>query len=96
MGNRVAKLGKFSPIGQLFTFGKLFKQRRSSQIFVLLYSTVKVVHSFWQKNGMGYILGEFFANSSGHPDGEAACTDRIHMGLPCAYVGDVRLSWFVM
>jgi hypothetical protein len=27
----------------------------------------KVVHWFWQKNGLGYILGDLIANSSGHP-----------------------------
>jgi hypothetical protein len=34
---------------------------------VLLYPTVKVVHLILAKNGVGYILGEFFINSSGHP-----------------------------
>jgi hypothetical protein len=28
------------------------------------------MHYFWQKTGLGYILVEFFTNSSGHPDAD--------------------------
>jgi hypothetical protein len=31
-------------------------------------SMVEVMCSFRQINGLGYILGDFFTNSSGHPD----------------------------
>jgi hypothetical protein len=31
-----------------------------AQIFGLLFYTVKVMHWFWQKNGLGYTLGDFF------------------------------------
>jgi hypothetical protein len=36
-------------------------------MFKFFYLTVKVMYSFWQKNGLGHTLGYFFANSSGHP-----------------------------
>jgi hypothetical protein len=52
-------LGEFSPIGRLITlavFFILFKDE--DRIFVLLFSTVKVVHYFWQKIG----LATFWAN----------------------------------
>jgi hypothetical protein len=49
-------LGGFSKITELAQiFGLLFPQR-SSYVFILA------------KNGLGYILGDFFTNSSGHPE----------------------------
>jgi hypothetical protein len=39
-----------------------------AQILGLLLSTVKVMKALiLTKNGVGYILGDFFTNSSGHP-----------------------------
>jgi hypothetical protein len=36
-----------------------------AHIIGLLFHTAKVMHDFFQK--LGYILGDFFTNASGHP-----------------------------
>jgi hypothetical protein len=59
-------------IGQLFFlitelahfFGLLFPQR-TSYVFILT------------KNGLGYILGDFFTNSSGHPGRHVGFLHRV-------------------
>jgi hypothetical protein len=38
-----------------------------AQMFGLLFFPVKLVYQFWLKNDSCYILGDLFANSSGHP-----------------------------
>jgi hypothetical protein len=38
-----------------------------AQIIGLHFSTVKVFYWFSQKNGLGYIVSDFFTNASGHP-----------------------------
>jgi hypothetical protein len=40
-----------------------------------VYYKVTYVCIFLTKNGLGYILGHFFASSSGHPDSEAMFLD---------------------
>jgi hypothetical protein len=47
--------------------GKFILITEATRIFALLFSTVKVMDQFCAKNGLGCILGDFFANSSGHP-----------------------------
>jgi hypothetical protein len=61
-------------IGQIFAylvivyFGQLLKKiQKLHKIFGALFTMVKVTYYFWEINGLGYILGDFFANSSGHP-----------------------------
>jgi hypothetical protein len=49
-------------------FWKLLKlQKYAGQIYGLRCPNASVMYCFGQKNGLGYILGDFFANSSGHP-----------------------------
>jgi hypothetical protein len=38
-----------------------------AQTLGLLSPAIKFMHSFCRKNGLGYILGNFFTNLSGHP-----------------------------
>jgi hypothetical protein len=61
-------LGEFSPnVLLLFALGTYVKTTEVAHIFGLLNSTVKVYALILTKPGLGYILGEFFTNSSGHP-----------------------------
>jgi hypothetical protein len=66
VGIRVTRSGEFSPFGRLFSLGRFSKITQLAQISGLLFSTVKIIN-FDKKNGPGYILGDFFTNSSGHP-----------------------------
>jgi hypothetical protein len=43
------------------------KITEEAKIIGLLFSTVQDVYQFSQNMGLGYILGNFFTNSSGHP-----------------------------
>jgi hypothetical protein len=52
LGLARGRLGEFFPNGQLFTFGSF-----SSQLC-----------KYFDKNGLGYTIGSFFKESSGHPD----------------------------
>jgi hypothetical protein len=49
----------------LFTTGSYLKITEVTYIFGLLYTMVKLRDKFGE-NGLGYILGDFFTNSSGH------------------------------
>jgi hypothetical protein len=44
-----------------------YEIKKVAHIFWELLYTIKVMHYFWQNNGMGYILSDVFTNSSGHP-----------------------------
>jgi hypothetical protein len=55
-------LDEFLPIGRLFTLGNFLKITKVANIFGLPFSTL-----IWAKNGLGYALGDFFKNTSGHP-----------------------------
>jgi hypothetical protein len=55
---RVTRLGEFSPNGRLFTVGPYFCATFSLSIDYLL---------IFKNNALGYILGDFFTNLSGHP-----------------------------
>jgi hypothetical protein len=63
---RVTRLGKFSPIGWLFSLCGFWKFQKLRKFMALLFPEVSVLYLFWQKNGLGYILGDFFTNWSGH------------------------------
>jgi hypothetical protein len=55
----------------LCTVDNFHKITKVAQKFVLHFSTVKVMYYFWIKSELGYILGDFFTHSSGHPDWQA-------------------------
>jgi hypothetical protein len=44
-----------------------FFEKHRSGTFLVVCSTVKAIFLILIKNGLGYILGDFFTNSSGHP-----------------------------
>jgi hypothetical protein len=51
----------------LFTLGSFFNSAQEAIVFGLLFSRYKLFTNFFAKDGMGYILGDFFPpNSSGH------------------------------
>jgi hypothetical protein len=62
---RVTRLGEFSPVGRLFAPGRFLKITKVAQIIVQFFHKLRV--NFLQGNGLGYILGDFFPSSSGHP-----------------------------
>jgi hypothetical protein len=50
-----------------FLFGQLFENYRASpKIWTTFFPRKKLCINF-DKSGLGYILGDFFTNSSGHP-----------------------------
>jgi hypothetical protein len=64
---RVTRLGKVSPNGRLFTSGRFSYITDVAQDF---WTTLSLFIDFvliLTKNGLGYILGDFFTNPSGHP-----------------------------
>jgi hypothetical protein len=65
-GVRVARLGDISHIGWLFTSGS-FWIAEIAHVLGYFFPHWKLSVNFGQKNALGYILGEFFSNSSGHP-----------------------------
>jgi hypothetical protein len=60
---RATGLGEFSPIGQLFKLG-IFYYIHNLPTFL----GRKSLFRNFDKKVFGYILGDFFKNSSGHPD----------------------------
>jgi hypothetical protein len=58
-------LGDFLPIGQLFALGSFLKISKDPEFWPTFYYG-KSFAPILTKNGLGYILGEIFANSSGH------------------------------
>jgi hypothetical protein len=54
--------------------GRFLKIAEASQILGLLFSTTQVMYELnLTKNWRGHTLGEFFADSSGHPDFLSDC-----------------------
>jgi hypothetical protein len=79
-GSTVTGLGEFSSIGRLFTSGSFFKITEVEYIHIwTIFSIISVKYLFWQKNGLGYILGNIFTNASGYPLWELH-VDGIHLG----------------
>jgi hypothetical protein len=65
----VTRLGEFSPIAQLFSLGSFFKKRlKQPKLFWLLFVHSKKIHFYFEENGLCFTLGDFFKNSSGHPE----------------------------
>jgi hypothetical protein len=62
LADRVTRLGEFSPNAR---FGKFFKNYTSNpKLWATLFQRIDYV-LILTKNGLGYILGDFFTNSSG-------------------------------
>jgi hypothetical protein len=60
-------LGEFSPKARLFTLGSFSKITQGAEKFgAILFQRIDYV-LILTKNGLGYILGDLFTNSSGHP-----------------------------
>jgi hypothetical protein len=59
----------YGPIAQCFiaNFGKWFEKYKSSAHLRGTFSPWYQLCIHFEKNGLGYILGDFFINSSGHP-----------------------------
>jgi hypothetical protein len=60
-------LDEFSPTGQFFSLCSFLKVTEVAHIFGARSFHGKKFCIDFDKNGLGYILGDFFANSSGHP-----------------------------
>jgi hypothetical protein len=61
----VTRLGEFSPLSRLLTLANYVKSTELALILVPLFR--KVMYLIWNKMFLGYIVGVFFSNSSGHP-----------------------------
>jgi hypothetical protein len=59
-------LGEFSPFGRHFILGSFLKISQVAQIFRQHFAHSNLCINV-DKNGLSYILGEFFTISSGHP-----------------------------
>jgi hypothetical protein len=67
--SRVTRFGDFSPNGCLFRyFGQFLDNDRS--ILHIWANVFRGWASISTKSVLGYILGDFFTNSSGHPDSD--------------------------
>jgi hypothetical protein len=64
--SRVTRFGEFITLGDYWLWSFFSKITELAHILGQLFSAEKSVN----KNGLGYILGDFFANSSGHPGWE--------------------------
>jgi hypothetical protein len=69
----VTGLGEFSPIGRLFTLCSFLKMTEVAQIFQTIFAIVKVSYILTFTNGLGYIIGDLFTNSSGHLGSSRVC-----------------------
>jgi hypothetical protein len=68
--SRLNRLGEFSPIGSLFTLDNFWKITQKPK-FVDYFFQRKSYMLIMLKNVFGYILGDFFTTSSGHPENES-------------------------
>jgi hypothetical protein len=66
LATRVTRLGKFSLIGRLFVLCSFFNCI-SNPNFLATFFAEKNYTIILTKNGLDYVLGAFFTNSSGHP-----------------------------
>jgi hypothetical protein len=63
---KVTRLDDFSPIGRLFTMGSFLRSQKQPYIWAtFIHQKIQAIK--FTKNGLGYISGDFFKNSSGHP-----------------------------
>jgi hypothetical protein len=66
LSSRATRLGDFSPNRQFFALGRFFLNYRTNPHFCdTCFPKHKLCFNF-DENGLGYILGNFFAHSSGH------------------------------
>jgi hypothetical protein len=66
LSSRVTRLGEFLPNGRLISFGSFFNYR-SGPNFRATFFYGKSCVFILAKNRLGYILGDFFTYTSGHP-----------------------------
>jgi hypothetical protein len=64
----VTRLGYFSPILEIVYCGQFYENLRSSPNFLPTFFRSKSSILIFTRNVLGYILCEFFTNSSDHPD----------------------------
>jgi hypothetical protein len=89
------QIGRFVAYWAIFfTFGGLLKLTEVAQVYVLLFPHGSGYVLILAKARLGYILGEFFTNSSGHPvwvqhscifvssENVASATNQKHKKLP--------------
>jgi hypothetical protein len=81
LSSRATRLGEFSPLGRFLCTLARFVLYRGSQNFGLLFSTEKVMYSFWKKRVLLH-FGDFFTNSSDHP----ALLFQIHLKRILGYI----------
>jgi hypothetical protein len=74
---RVTRLGDVSHTWRVFTLGSFLKiiYLSSTNLWVTFFHGKKLCINF-DKNGLGYILGDFFTSSSGHPARNAGRQER--------------------
>jgi hypothetical protein len=79
ISTRVTRLGEFSPIWRLFSLDSFMEITVVAQKLGLLFPRSKfyVYILIWAKNGLGYVLCDFFTNSSAHPALNYICTYQI-------------------
>jgi hypothetical protein len=73
---RVTRLDEFSPFGRLFSLGSFLRLRKYPKILGNFFRSSGFVVLILAKNGLGYILGDFFTNSSGHPVADGVARDK--------------------
>jgi hypothetical protein len=61
----------------LYTLGSFSKKKEVAKILWLLFSKEKSHLINFDKHGLGYTLGDFFTNSSGHHDSQFAGSNRV-------------------
>jgi hypothetical protein len=64
-GDQIGRI--FAPNGRLFLLGIFFEKYRSSPNLLATLPFGKIYALIVTNKGLGYILGDFFTNSSGHP-----------------------------
>jgi hypothetical protein len=70
-------------------FGQFFfVNYRSSSHFLATFSHCCGYALNFTKNGLGYVLGDFFTNSSGHPGRKVSCVVDI-CGLPFTRTNEI-------
>jgi hypothetical protein len=60
-------LGEFSPIRRLYSFGQFFVRLQKKLKFLVCLFPWKELSNNFDKNGLGYTLGNIVKNLSGHP-----------------------------
>jgi hypothetical protein len=61
------QIGRIFALGWLFTLGSFLMREGAHILGYFIPRLIHIMHSFWQKNALGYISGASVWNSSGHP-----------------------------